>query len=325
MNTKKVSLAVLSVIIIMMLAGEAMVYVANPYDYSSDVTYGDDGPGYTVESSAAADFRVIQTVHGDMVPISEYYVYCDTRYGSMNAPNDERPAENIIRELALRGVESEIIDADELRQTFLEGRAEGVAVVFTYGSLPSTVYTGDPDDPFFKWFDRGGSAYWFGTTIGRYVATDDGGSHVVQDFERLFFGEGNMSYMLDDRIGSVQTEAADVFCIRAADARFGISASVPGSLEVGYVTEDGFSSASLVPFGSGMLGVVSGVFDNAGRGSFAQLIASGMTYDSRTISVEDVHVRGGSHSGDLSDVPRSHVYIFAGGYYTCHASTHEMD
>ena len=60
MDRHKTVVSIFAVLIIIMIAGEAMIYVVNPYNFSSDVISDGGDARYEVESSGSARFQILE-------------------------------------------------------------------------------------------------------------------------------------------------------------------------------------------------------------------------------------------------------------------------
>lgn len=321
MDRHKVVVSFFVVLVAVMVAGELMIYAVNPYHFSSDVTIEEGDARYEVESSGSARFQIVELDTGSIKPVSEVYIYLDDSYGTIGISNMSKQVDDIVRELEIRGMDSTVIDADGLEDLMNSTNTSGAGVVFISGAMPSTVYTGSEDDVVLKWIRSGGSIYWLGVTMGMYVGNADGTVSKVDGWDELFFGAG--CFNSSDSYDSANVrgdEIGEILCLRSSSTQFGMSADVPNSIQLGYVAEDGYGTASLAKYGAGMIGIVGGYFEDSTRTDLVQMISSGVTYDSTLIMEEEVSVRGGSHEGDLKDVDGAAVYIFSGGYFTCYGA-----
>lgn len=321
MDRHKTVVSIFAVLIIIMIAGEAMIYVVNPYNFSSDVISDGGDARYEVESSGSARFQILEFDAGSMEPVNEVYIYLDNSYGTAGISNTSEQVEDIVRELEIRGMDSTVIDAKGLAKLMSGENVRGVAVVFVSGAMPSTVYTGSEEDVVLQWIRSGGSVYWLGATMGMYVGNADGTVSMVDGWAELFYGAGcfNSSDSYDSA-NNRGDEIGALLCLRSSSTQFGMSTNISNSLQLGYVSEDGYGSVSLAKFGAGMIGVIGGYFEDSTRTDLVQTISSGVTYDSTLIMEEEVSVRGGTCEGDLKDVDGAVVYIFSGGYFTCYGA-----
>lgn len=311
------------VLIAVMLAGETLVY-NDPYDYGSSVQMTDGEPRYTVSSSSATEFTVTQFVSEGMDSPDEFYVYYDEFYGMFGITKADVAVGDVVQDLAIHGVDAAIVDADGLLD-LMSREGHGVGVVFLTGALPSTVYTGAGNDSFLSWLSSGGSVYWIGPTLGKYVAWPDGDVTEVDGWEELFYGEGcfNDSAGRESVAGS-RNVIGEAICVMGSSSQYGMSVEVEGCLQLGYVSDSGYGSAALAPFGSGMVCVIGGPYDDYTRTDMVQIVASGVTYCSQLILNEKVDVKGGQATGSLKDVGDSYVYIYCGGYYSPYGQRHAL-
>lgn len=306
-----------AVLVVVMVVGEVALYT-DPYSFSSDVD--SDGPTYRVEASGAAQFDIVQMDSG-FSPPTEIYIYYDGSYGSFGPGLPS--VEDLVRELNIRGMESTIVDADGLRDLMSKDPV-GKAVVFISGAMPSTVYSGSAEDLAVSWMSSGGSVYWIGQTIGMYVSLPGGETSRVDGWESLFFG-GRINDSKSLEIGDRRvSDIGDMICLRSSNAQYGMSVDVPDSLSLGYVTNDGYTSIGIAKYGEGMICIVGGFYSDTERTDLAQIVASGVTYDSEVVLHESVSVKGGENTGDLAPLDGSVVYIFAGGDYTSYGQRHRL-
>lgn len=323
MDHRNAVVAIVIALIVVMVVGEALTY-SDPYDYGSSVGQTDEGPVYTVSSSAATEFSVVQLSPGEMAPPDRFYVYFDDGYGTVGITEPAAAVEDMVRDLAIHGIDATVVDADALAEV-MSSDGRGVGVVFLTGAAPSTVYTGTEGDPLLRWTSSGGSVYWIGPTIGKYVAMPDGGVTEVEGWDELFYGPGcfNDSGSHENAAGH-RGAMGEALCIMSNGSQYGMSTGVEGCLQLGYVSGNGYGSVALAPYGSGMLCVVGGSYDDYTRTDTVQVVASGVTYSSEIVSMFTVDVRGGSATGPLVDAEGSHVYIFCGGYYSPYGQRHTV-
>lgn len=325
MDRHKAVVAIFVSLVVVMVAGEAMIYVANPYHFSSGVVDEGGDISYEVEASGSARFQIIEIDTGVMTPVNDVYIYLDDSYGTTGISDVSERVDDVVRELEIRGMDSTVVDAEGLADLMGVKGARGVAVVFITGAMPSTVYTGSENDLVMEWMRSGGTVYWLGVTMGMYVGNDDGTVSEIEDWAGLFYGTGcfnsSGSYDSANTRGDV---IGELLCLRSSSTQYGMSVGVPDSIQLGYVSGEGYGTASLARFGDGMIGMIGGHFEDSTRTDLVQMIASGVTYDSTLIMEEEVSVWGGVHSGDLADVDGAVVYIFSGGYFTSYGARYML-
>lgn len=309
-----ISVAFVAMLLIM-VSGMAISY-SDPYEYWSDVAIEEGEPSYHVGSSGSAEFSLVSIKEGVMHAPSKVYVYYDDRYGISEDYCSTETYDDMLIELAIRNVDAEGVDADSLKTLMECENASGFAVVFITGAIPDTVYSGSTDDLFFRWFDKGGSVYWVGPSIGKYVANSDGTTTEINSWQGLFFGEGTINdggfkEFAKKRVSDICLS----LCLRSSAVPYGLSAQIPDSLELSFVNESDYSASSVVKFRNGQIGVVGAPFSDASRTDLSQMIASGLTYDCEIIDTTIVSTHHGSVTGSLPVVGDA-VYVFCGGYYS---------
>jgi hypothetical protein len=202
--------------------------------------------------------------------------------------------------------------------------AAGKGLVFLSGALPSTVYSGSASDKVLTWIHNGGTLYWAGEALGRYVGNNDKTVREVADYESLFFGVGGClnTRTEDCRAYSEITDNnyGRHLSLKSNDVRYGVKiGSVPDSLCVGY-SEDGYASATLTKCGAGMICVMGGNYSNSQRMDLANIIASGLCYCSSEIGCKEGTVARGTASGSFENMPVSHgnlaVFVYLGGDFS---------
>ncbi len=301
--------------ILVIVSGMAITFM-DPYEYWSEVSSNDDGFDYTVGSSGSADYSILSIKNGEFNPPDEIYVHYDEAYGVAEGYCSEETYEDMIEELRIRGIIATGLDSDLLLELMLDPDATGKAVVFITGALPRTIYSGSPDDVFFQWFERGGSVYWIGHSMGKYIGNGDGTISEVPSWRSLFFGEGHMNDGGSDEHGEeLVSDIALLLCLYSSGVGYGLSSDIPNSLEMSFVDDSGFSASSLVKFHNGQIGVIGASFSDASRTDLAQMISSGMTYDSEIVDKTSVKTHHSEETGTVS-IDCDIVYIFCGGYYS---------
>lgn len=317
MVRRDAAVAILAVMVAVMVVGEVAVYYANPYSYGSDVYESEGGLEYSVESSGASEFRVIELDPGSVGPIERFYVYFDSDYGIIGLPDAEGSIDALVMDLEIHGVDATIVDAAALRDVVENVEPCGSCIIFITGAMPSTVYEGASGDPILNWTASGGALYWLGETLGKYVGNQDGSVREVDEWWTLFYGEGCFNDSDDSVIGDVRGDPlGESICVRSSSVQFGMSTSVPDSKHIGYVSDTGYGSVGLAKYGSGMLCVIGGYFDDDTRSDLVQTVSSNVTYDSVVILDQVVNVRGGTTTGSLEESAGAVVYIFCGGYFS---------
>lgn len=328
-------------IIAVILIGEVVVYTSDYTDYSADAVFGEGLMEYSVSADGSKIYSVVVSDNGSYRGIDRLYVYYDPDYKSnyedvkvaigAKKLDQEYYIEQIAPTLRYRNVHDiTIVDAQGLREAMESDVADTevrIGVVSISGALPDTVYTGKSDDLVFSWMSSGGSLYWLGNLIGSCYATHDE-LVPVDNYQELFFGSNCLN---TDGPEKAYNEI-DGYCKAMSMVNTGLKYAVNGSLlpagtkhiELGF-TEDGFSTVSLIGFGSGMMCIISGDYSNNQRNDLAQIIASGIGPESKIIAQENGTVTRGSASGTLDCTGDNlSAYIYLGGYYPVYCKLFRM-
>jgi len=339
--------AVFTVIFVLVVAtvliGEAYVYTQDAGRYSSDVRVNGDGVlEYSMTSKGSEQYSVVVSDNGSFEKIEKYYIYYDTDYGSkvekVQVPvgarelNQEYHISQLVKLLNNRGIcDIDVPNAADLKEKMeldvTDGKCSSRGLIVLSGALPDTIYTGLAGDPIFKWIGAGGSLYWAGNLLGKYYATADGKTtEVTNDYEFAFFGRsgclntGDEDHELQDIVSNDYRHSLSLMNNRV---RYGVDVSIfaaGDALAVGY-TDGRYGSAVTVKHGAGMICVLAGDYSNAQRHDLAQLIASGIYYDSKEIGHVAGNIKRGTVTGTMEGVSFASginytAYVYYGGYYT---------
>ena len=339
-------LVVLAVAVIaIVLIGEIAAY-GNIYSYESDVS--DDG-SYRVGTSGAHVYDVISSDNGQYRSVEKLLVYWDAKYGGVShdvtvevgaRALDENyyisQLTNNLEYLGFRSVEK--VDAASLKAS-LAGDPAGIGLVVLHGALPDTVYTGSPGDAIFSWISSGGTLYWAGEALGKYIGRADGTvDRAPSGYQTLFLGSECLVDMdvspvpADNRnVGRVYDEISsngysDALCLKNNNVLYGVDSTLLDSgrkcLAIGY-TDGKASSTALVSDGSGCVCVMGGLFSNYQRMDLATVIAAGIGPDS--VLTEAVHgtVSHGAAEGKVSvGSGNVSVFVYLGGDFSVYGRTY---
>ena len=284
------------------LIGCVCVYHNGCGDYQATASLNGDGTvSYTI-SGPADEYRY--SVFSDTSVPEKVYLYLDSSYASdFNNYYAQSEFFGVIKQmLERRGCTSVgYVDAQGLKDVMADCDS---AVFFVSGTLPDTVYN-DPADSLFKtWMENGGTVYWTGPEIGRYVSTSTG----VTDFGKGFF-DGNVN--TDGSVyGYNESEMFRYTGMRNDDCLYGLRADQPDSKVLSFVSDDGYSSVSVAKLFNGNVTVFGGniaTTENVSqvlldRTCCADLLICGLTYTS-----EGLDHGSGKVSGSVSSVTNTGV------------------
>lgn len=321
------AVAVCAVVVI----GEMYAYLPNSYGYSSDAEMGADGINYTLEDRGSSEFDAILLDNGDYEAPKEVYIYFDDGYES--AVNEDVPVEvgaqkmtqeyyidQLVKVLEYRGMSDvTIMDAaglaSALESDIGSEACSGKALVICAGAIPDTVITVEGAGPLVTWISQGGSLYWTGNVIGRYVSTQDG--LVRADLSGILVGTDSFN----EQDTNAYEDASDLrwmFSYEHNRLMYAPDLSDSGRqwLAAGY--GDGtYSSTTFVSMGEGQVCIVAGEYNSKQIRDLAISIVSGLCYASEVVDYNHGTVSG-SASGTMA-VPSEHgnlrLYLYLGGYF----------
>ncbi len=344
-NSNKLITVIAVAIIAVVLIGEVVVYTSDYTDYSADASASDGNILYSVSADGSKTYSVVVTDNGTYTPVKKLYLYYDPAYPenyndvnvSVGAQKlDQRYyLEQMVYSLEYRNFHDVgYVDADGLREIMMSSTSDGsssdIGIVVISGALPDTVYTGQENDVIFGWLSSGGSLYWAGNLLGECYATSDGRIEHVEDYQNLFFGSECLNTGETNRAyGAVENGYREALSLSNNQVAYGVDPSMLPSdrkcLSAGY-TEDGYVGTAFVSFGTGMVCIVGGDYSNYQRNDLVQLIASGLSPDSKLVTVETGSVTRGTESGkiEVGDLTGVSAYIYLGGYYPVYGKLFEF-
>jgi hypothetical protein len=333
MDVKKI-VAISLVLILVLVVGEYAIYGMD-HTYSSSAGISDGEVSYSVYSSGADVYTTMVVDNGSMDSIHTLYIYYDETYFSncenvktavgAKATTQEYYIEQIKLSLANRGFEDVVVlSADELSSAMAGdiGSDFSKGLLILSGALPDTIYKGNTTDEIFRWMSAGGTLYWIGGVIGECYATQTGLVD-VSGYQQLFFGTQCVN---TDTTGDTDTAYSDIdsngfrsaLSLMNNSVRYGLDTSgLENSLSIGF-TDGTYSSISFVKYGEGQICVIAGNYSSNQRDDCAQIISSGLSYDSKIIGMESGSVTRGTVYGaiDVGSYANVQVYIYIGGYLT---------
>lgn len=340
MDKRDYGLIILAVAICaVILVGEYATY-GNVYRYDSSA---DASGNYSIYDSGSHSYTAVLSDNGSFQAPAKFYIYYDEGYGSVvhdakvevgaKALDQKYYLSQLVNNLKYYSVtDVTYVNAAELA-TKLSEPATGVGLIAISGALPETVYTGAPGCLILNWISSGGSLYWAGEAIGKYIGKSDGTvSEAPAGYEALFLGS---SAELNQETGDTRA-LADVaannyrndLSLKNNDVRYAVKvASVSGALAVGY-EKDGCASSVLVQNGSGMVCVMGGNYSNNQRMDLSNIIASGICYCSSELDCKSGIVTRGTVNGTFDNWPATGnvaVFLYLGGDFSVYGKTFLMN
>jgi len=301
----------------LVLAGAVLEHSFYPGEYRAEGTSTATGADFILESTLSTEYAVVAIDNGTEIPVSKLYIFIDPDYVPYctSASGADSYITQFEKELQRRGFDNfQRTDAEELLALMDEDPAVGEGILIPFGTLPDTVYTGNPSDEFTKWTAAGGTVYWMGGIPGAYSVSK--GQDAVEVFspETVFpFVEGasEEEAISDIPVNSMCTGLSMV----TSSTRFALSPDYPGVKGMGMKASDGRCSVSVVKDGPGTFFVIAGIPGDLQRHDLSAIIAAGVTYQSEVLAIENGEFKG-SMTGTLEySGANVSVYALYGGYF----------
>ena len=327
---------IVTVILVAALAiGEWFAYYA-PHDRDSSASFDGDTVSYYISSNGNREYKAVLLDNGAYEEVVELYLYYDEGYASDvnedNSPPIGSPQftqkyylQQIENYVSYKGMHSvSYADASELHDMMMtqisENGCRGKGVLFASGTLPSVLFDGSSSSVLRTWMTMGGTVYWVGNELGRYVSDGDGkievnGSEALTGVSGLTFLSGGSSAVSGDLRRELSLSS------------FNLSHSVAGAgvKNFGYYNGE-YSTVGCIAVGAGQVCVLSGNFTMNQSKDVSNVICSGVSYWSKledydegtftdkiegTMSVQPVH-------GDLS------LYLYVGAYHSIYRERYDL-
>mgnify|MGYP006916081431 CR=1 FL=1 len=338
-------LIVLAVAVIaLVLVGEVAAY-GNLYGYDSEVS--EDG-SFRVHSSGSNVYDIVSSDNGSFQSVRKLIVYSDDSYGGVvhgvtvevgaRALDEEYYLSQLSNNLEYLGF-SDIATANaaSLKDALARGAPAGTGIVVVHGALPDTVYSGSPGDAILSWISAGGTLYWAGEALGKYIGHADGTvSLAPEGYQSLFLGsECILDLEISDvpgdnrNVGRAYSRAdsggySEALHMKNNNVLYGVDPSLLDGREAlctGYC-QDGHYSVSLVSLGSGCVCVMGGTFSNYQRMDLANVIAAGIGPASTLAGVAHGTVSHGTAEGSVPvGGGNSSMFVLLGGDFSVYGRT----
>ena len=312
------------------VVGEMYAYLPGSYGYGSSAELEDGTIGFSVENRGSDEFDAVLMDNGDYASVDTVYVYYDPDYAS--AVNEDAAVEvgaqrmtqeyyvdQLVKVLGYRGCQNvTVLDAHGLAEALsgdLEGTCSGRGLVMASGAIPDTGYTGGESGLLVSWIQSGGSLYWVGNVLGKYVSTADG----LVDVGSTAVFLGTDAVNLEN--SSAYDDASDLramFSYEYNRTMYSVDVSKTDRQALGVGYSDGtYTSTTFVQMGAGQVCIVAGEYNSKQVRDLATSVCSGLCYCSEVIGydhgVVDNHAEGSFDVSGRSGCMRLYVYI--GGYF----------
>lgn len=272
---------IFAIFTVFFVLGGVYVYCNSCGSYSGDAHMDDNGKTIDYSISGPATnygYSVFSETKGtDMI----YFYYDESYPVFFNEKYSQKEYFNVMKSmLERRGVSSSYVDSKGLVDVMKNGNN---TIVFVTGALPDTIYDGTDSCAFATWMKKGGTVYWTGPEIGRYILTING----TEDLDKGFFG-GNVNSS-DQKLMAYNASPMFEFTqTRFDNCAYGLKADYVNSKPLAFISDDGYSSVSVAKLFNGNVFVVGGnmaLLDNVSqamtdRTCIADLMICGLTYAS---------------------------------------------
>lgn len=288
------ALLIVAIFASIILIGQSMIYVANPYHCDMHV----ERIGSEVEVQIDTNYSLGYTINSlrtdSMSYIESYAIFYDESYpvnGDLAAILDA------IKRLQLcfsnDNTPTSIINATDLQKMMSDGK-KSTAILFMTGTLPEDVYNGSSSSLILTWLENGGIMYWLHGKLGTSYAQRDGELKYVEDSDQLFFGNNNVINGFTDHVFTknlVDDSLTYRLGIYYGETTNGVDCSRLTSPYLALDYNDGtYSAVTLIKYfnGDGIIGVFGGELKYEGvptssMASVAQTIVSKLSYDTTLI------------------------------------------
>ena len=250
----RLSSKITAIAVAFIFIGMVLTYLPVSHSYEFTAYNGDGEVHYSFQS----DYKVEKTVvvFNNSIPnvIDRLYIYYDADYYSMVDSGSFEKTMDLLETYLGRCSFTEVsyTDSEKLIDMISKEDPYGSAILLATGSISSVVYDGTEDSPLIDWLDRGGTVVNMFGVLGKYVSTGPDSTDVieVEGFSRLFAGVDDDSIFRDGDNAytnyRIDSEFADPMHFTFNEYTFGIKVgSVPGQRDIGYVSEDGYSCATM--------------------------------------------------------------------------------
>lgn len=288
-------IAVIALFLLIIVAGEALIYAVPHHDISAEAIRNGDVAEYSFDTDLNIAYQVV-SMDNSTNKTTRYVAFYDENYTAYYRP-DVLPSIEWLQKCMLKNsMELTIVNLEELNTLVLTNDTE-TAVIFATGILPYSIYKGSPDDPIFQWLENGGMMYWLGNSLGAEYFDENSIKHKVENSDMLFYGSSDVTREHDFKEGSVfnndmvEGSLSDLTRQYYNECTFGLDVS---KLSTEYLTLDynleGYYAVTFMKYhsGSGTLVVFGGGLNKYAIGAdvamtVAQTLACRTTYDSTIV------------------------------------------
>ena len=316
-------IAVVILFVVIVLAGQFIIYAGPHHSISSSVVRDGTDAHYEFDTDLDIAYQVISMDNSSNTTV-RYVAFYDENYASIYyRPDVKESIDWLVKCMDKNSLRLELIDLEELNRIVLSCDTT-TAVVFATGILPDSIYTGLSSDPIFKWLKEGGMMYWLGSQLGAEYFDEYLQKYSVMDSDTLFYGASDVTrkhqfdegsiYNNDLIEGSFSAQTRQYY----NECTFGLDIS---KLSTDFMNLDynyqGYYSVVFLKYHSGIgtLVVFGGDLKKYAIGAdvamtVAQTLACRTTYDSRIIDYVSGDNAKGVSGTVKCDIGPTDVFMF---------------
>lgn len=301
---------VAAIVILIILLGQYVSY----YSDRGTCTISSETDGTTISFSVDTDFdtQITETSlsNGHDIPRSFLILY-DESVGSCIEYNHLKSTVYLLSNY-LRGCDGihfktgSVEEFTDIVENDLTSGSYDTGLIIINGALPYTVYDGTAASKMVQWVENGGTLYWSGPPIGKYIA-EKGGVTESEDFAsvstELFGITDAFNDDADDAYGyeRIGEDISDSIGVMFNKVQYGLDiATVSNSVFLGY-TDGRYASIGVVGCGLGEIGVFGGWVIYEHIYDLVNLIAAGVTHESILTNSHVGSITDGHYNGQIED------------------------
>lgn len=315
--------AIFVALVTVVIVGQAIAYVSNPYHTEVSAWAEDDHIRYSISTNTSTVYNATLLKSESGYDVDNVVIFEDENYRSeYDQEYICEKNELISSELAIRNTVSSLTyDANAVRgmmEDEIVSNTYRTVLLMTTGVLPNTIYDGTDSSIILEWLRGGGILYWIGAPIGKYHAYPESEPTSVEGYGMLFFGASDGIVSENSKFAkepSADHEISECLNFNYNSISFGIEVSALSDYKsIGY-SENGIDSMVFVKYheGKGMIVNIGGFISSDNAYIIAQTISAGIDYSTEVIDtasgmVKRTTVEGSMHRA-ITQKLRLYVYL----------------
>ena len=312
---------ILAISCVILLAGCGVIYCFNNNDYSVSFEPSGDEVRYTLRGFMPCDYSYRVYTNTD-VSDKLYFYYDDSYSHYYKNEYQKKFFDRMETVLKARDYSSmEYVDAAGLK-ILIDNTddASGLMIMIVSGSIPDIIIEAGESTIFTKWMANGGSVFWAGPEIGKYISHKN--SYDISETGRPFEGHVNDGTKQDIK---TITEIGQVTGFSLANCiDFGLEKNYPGSVCLSTCSSN-YSSSSVMKYGNGRLFMIGGMLVDSVlpiHTALAEILMCGINEDTVIKSSESFSKGYGDTSGTIKALSGDILILNIGKPYSAWARTY---